>query len=111
MKDKYLEFFVKDTGIGIPQNKMEVIFDRFVQADIADKRAYQGAGLGLSITKAYVEMLGSKIWVESEVGNGSTFYFTIPYIIEAEKIIAIKNVVSLDEEEKKIKKLKILRCR
>jgi len=74
-----LEFFVKDTGIGIPKDRQEAIFKRFVQADIADKRAFQGAGLGLSITKAYVEMLGSKLWLKSEEGKGSTFYFTIPY--------------------------------
>jgi len=74
-----LEFYVKDTGIGIPIGRQEVIFERFIQADIADKMAYQGAGLGLAITKAYVEMLGGKIWVESEEGIGSTFYFTLPY--------------------------------
>lgn len=76
-----LVFFVKDTGIGIPKDRQQAIFDRFVQADISDKRAFQGAGLGLSITKAYVEMLGGTIWVESEEGKGSTFYFTIPYIL------------------------------
>jgi PAS domain S-box-containing protein len=80
-----LQFFVKDTGIGIPKDRQEVIFQRFIQADIADKMARQGAGLGLSITKAYVEMLGGKIWVESEVGVGSTFYFTLPYNAEPEK--------------------------
>jgi hypothetical protein len=74
-----LEFYVKDTGIGIPKQRHEAIFDRFVQADIEDKHAYQGAGLGLSITKAYIEMLGGRIWVESELGRGSTFYFTLPY--------------------------------
>ena len=74
-----LQFYVKDTGIGIPSNRQEAIFERFVQADISDKMARQGAGLGLSISKAYVEMLGGKIWVESEEGKGSTFYFTIPY--------------------------------
>ncbi len=78
-KSEVLEFFVKDTGIGIQKDKQRVIFDRFIQADISDKRTFQGAGLGLSISKAYVEMLGGKIWVESEVGIGSTFYFTIPY--------------------------------
>jgi len=103
-----LEFFVKDTGIGILKDRQEVVFHRFVQADISDKRAYQGAGLGLSITKAYVEMLGGKIWVESEEGKGSTFYFTIPYNTIPQEIIAIKNVVSRDKEDSQIKKLKIL---
>ena len=74
-----LEFYVKDTGIGIPKSRQDAIFDRFVQADIGDKRAFQGAGLGLSISKAYVEMLGGTIRVESEEGKGSCFYFTIPY--------------------------------
>ncbi len=78
-KGNFLEFYVKDTGIGIPTGRQEAIFERFIQADIADKNAYQGAGLGLSISKAYIEMLGGKIWVESEQGGGSTFYFTLPY--------------------------------
>ena len=103
-----LEFFVKDNGIGIPQCKMTSIFERFVQADIGDKRAFQGAGLGLSISKAYVEMLGGYIWVESEVGKGSTFYFTIPYNNEQLEIETIKYVVSDNNEEQQIKKLKIL---
>ena len=75
-----LEFFVKDTGIGISKDKQEVIFNRFVQADIDDKQALHGAGLGLSITKAYVEILGGKIWLDSKEGIGSVFYFSIPYI-------------------------------
>lgn len=77
-KGKHLEFFVKDTGIGIPKDRQEAIFERFVQADIEDKMAWQGAGLGLAITKAYVELLGGKIWLESEEGKGSTFYFNLP---------------------------------
>jgi len=74
-----LEFYIKDTGLGIPVDRQEAIFERFIQADIEDKMAMQGAGLGLAISKAYVKMLGGKIWVESEYGKGSTFYFTIPY--------------------------------
>jgi CheY-like chemotaxis protein len=64
--------------------------------------------LGLSIARAYVEMLGGKIWAESELGKGSTFYFTTPYIPVKEEIIAAKKVGSTDTTEKKIKKLKIL---
>ena len=75
----YLEFFVKDTGIGIPKDRQEAIFERFIQADIGDTRAFQGAGLGLTISKSYVEMLGGRIWEESEEGKGSSFYFTLPY--------------------------------
>ncbi len=73
-----IEFYVKDTGIGIPVNRQKAIFERFIQADIADKMALQGAGLGLSISRAYTEMLGGDIWVESIEGQGSTFYFTLP---------------------------------
>ena len=76
-----LEFYVKDTGLGIPKDKQQAIFDRFIQANLSDKRAFEGAGLGLSISKAYVELLGGKLWVESEEGKGSTFYLpflTIP---------------------------------
>lgn len=75
----FLLFYVSDTGIGIENECQELIFQRFVQADNTYKRAYQGAGLGLSISKAYVEMLGGEIWVESKIGIGSTFYFTLPY--------------------------------
>jgi signal transduction histidine kinase/ligand-binding sensor protein len=80
-----LQFYVRDTGIGIPKNRQEAIFDRFIQADIEDRKAFQGAGLGLTISKSYVEMLGGRIWIDSNSGNeseanGSTFYFTIPYI-------------------------------
>jgi len=76
--DKAIEFFVKDTGIGIPEERQKAVFDRFVQADIEDKKAYEGAGLGLAISKAYVEMLGGSIGVESNE-KGSRFYFTIPF--------------------------------
>ena len=78
-KGEEFEFFVKDTGIGIAKEMQEAIFQRFIQADIGDKMARKGAGLGLSIAKAYVELLGGKIWVKSEVNVGSTFYFTLPY--------------------------------
>jgi len=74
-----LLFFVKDTGIGISPAKKNIIFERFRQADETMNKPYEGAGLGLSISKAYVEMLGGKIWVESEAGHGSIFYFTLPY--------------------------------
>ncbi|MDP2069932.1 MAG: PAS domain-containing sensor histidine kinase [Lutibacter sp.] len=76
--EECLEFYIKDTGMGIPKDRQKAIFERFIQADISDKMAMQGAGLGLSIAKAYVELLGGKIWVDSEIGKGSTFYFTIP---------------------------------
>ena len=79
-KGSVIEFFIKDTGIGIPSDRLEAIFDRFVQADIEDKKAYEGAGLGLAISKAYVEMLGGTIWLESDE-TGSRFYFTLPHTV------------------------------
>ena len=92
-KGEEFEFYVKDTGIGIPKDRQEAIFERFIQADIVDKMARQGAGLGLAISKAYAEILGGKIWVESEKGKGSTFYFTIPYNGESKQKILIENDV------------------
>ncbi len=103
-----LEFFVKDTGIGIPQNRQKAIFERFIQADISDKMALQGAGLGLSISKAYVEMLGGKIWVESEPGKGTIFYFTIPYNSENQSDNIELNVASAEALQYKINNLKVL---
>lgn len=76
--DCSLLFKVSDTGIGVPQDKQKVIFERFVRANNDLTNPVDGAGLGLSIAKAYVERLGGKIWLESEPGRGSTFYFTIP---------------------------------
>ncbi|SDX94871.1 hypothetical protein SAMN05444411_11266 [Lutibacter oricola] len=104
-----LEFFIKDTGIGIPKDRQAAIFDRFVQADIEDKKALQGAGLGLSISKAYVEMMGGEIWVESEEGKGATFYFTLPY--KPVLISKINNSIITNQIEDKVisnKKTKIL---
>lgn len=72
------EFYVKDTGVGIPKNKLDLIFERFVQADENLARGYEGAGLGLSISKAYSEMLGGTLKVESEPGIGTCFTFSLP---------------------------------
>jgi hypothetical protein len=107
-KGKYLEFFVKDTGVGIPKNQMELIFERFRQGSESHNRGYEGSGLGLSIAKTYVEMLGGEIWVESQEGKGSTFYFTIPYNSISEEKIKIINAVSAEHKEVEIKKLKVL---
>ncbi len=107
-KGKFLEFYVIDTGIGIPKDRQTAIFERFVQADIADKNAYQGAGLGLSISKAYVGMLGGEIWVESEAGKGSAFYFTLPYQAETIKENNAGNEILPSSELTPINKFKIL---
>jgi len=79
MDGENLIFFVKDTGVGIQEDRIEAIFDRFVQADLSSSRPHEGSGLGLSIVKAYLEILNGKIWVESQPGKGSTFSFSIPY--------------------------------
>ncbi|AXT55494.1 PAS domain S-box protein [Aquimarina sp. AD1] len=79
VEDEFLQFYVKDTGMGIAKNRQKAIFERFVQADIENNYAIEGAGIGLSIAKAYSEMLGGKIWLESKKDLGSVFYFTIPY--------------------------------
>lgn len=79
IKEKHLEFFIKDTGIGIPNEMHEEIFKRFRQVENTNTREYGGSGLGLSISKAYIELLGGKIWLISSPGEGSEFYFIIPY--------------------------------
>jgi len=103
LKPNAIEFYVKDTGTGIPANRQKAIFDRFVQADIEDKKAMQGAGLGLSIAKAYTELLDGEIWLESEYGAGTTFYFTLP--------ISKLNIehYQISSGEKKLKPLKMLK--
>lgn len=73
-----LLFYVKDSGIGIPESKLEVVFERFRQADDAHARIFGGTGLGLAIVKNLVELLGGKIWVESIQNKGTAFYFTLP---------------------------------
>jgi signal transduction histidine kinase len=73
-----LLFAVADTGIGIPADQIGTIFEEFRQADATVSRDFGGTGLGLSITKKLVELHGGRIWVESEPGKGSTFFFSIP---------------------------------
>lgn len=77
-KNQNLIFYVSDTGIGIPADKQKLVFDRFAQIDQANRQVISGTGLGLSIAKGLVELLGGQIWLESEVGKGTSFYFSIP---------------------------------
>ena len=82
-----LEFIVKDTGIGIPEDKKEQLFQRFAQLDSSYTKLFQGTGLGLAISKKLVEMMGGEIWIESQVSEGSMFCFTAPFGV------ALKNEV------------------
>lgn len=78
-KSNQLYFYVSDTGIGIPKDKQEFIFQRFAQVEQSPDFLYGGTGLGLSIVKGLIDLLGGKIWIESEPGSGATFYFSLPY--------------------------------
>ena len=79
-----VDFFVRDTGIGIASDAYEKIFEIFMQEDVSDKRGYEGSGLGLSVAKGFLDMLHGQVRVESVKGEGSTFFFTIPQ----EKLVA-----------------------
>ena len=74
-----IEFSIRDSGIGISPEHQELIFERFRQVNQGNTKLYGGNGLGLSISRAYVELMDGKIWLESTPGKGSTFFFTIPY--------------------------------
>lgn len=110
LKDQFnIEFYVKDTGVGIDRRAQKIIFDRFRQADDSHTREYGGTGLGLAITKNLVELLGGNIWVESQKGHGSTFYFTLPLKTSKGKkfegkfdISAFSKVKDLDWSDKRI---------
>ena len=118
----YLKFYVKDTGIGIDKSYHEVIFNIFRQIDDTHTRKVEGMGIGLSIAKKTIEMLGGKIWVESEPTKGSTFYFTIPgsesryaivklpekNIMAMERNYAGKTILIAEDEQSNFDFLKIL---
>ncbi len=91
---KKLLFYVKDTGIGILPENMELIFERFVQVEDTLTRKFGGSGLGLPISKAFIEMMGGEIYADSDLGKGSMFYFTLPY-----DAVAQKNVIQRDFHE------------
>ncbi len=99
---------VIDTGTGIPDDRKDAIFQRFIQADIYDKRALEGSGLGLAIAKSYVEMLGGKIWVESNEGQGSTFSFTLPWQSSQEKNDSFNSHKLISNKELLEKNLQVL---
>jgi len=94
-----LIFYVRDTGIGIPEEQQETIFDRFVQADLALSRPYEGSGLGLSIAKSYTDMLDGRIWFESRERKGSTFYISLPHKRETEQSSTNKKEVEMKDTD------------
>ena len=95
-KQHLLQFYVSDTGIGIPKEKQNVIFDIFRQVEDSSTRRYGGVGISLSIAKRLTELLGGSIWLESEAGKGSIFYFTIPF----DKFEKSRDLI-IDETKKK----------
>jgi signal transduction histidine kinase/CheY-like chemotaxis protein len=108
LKFDNLEFYVKDSGIGIKPEDQEKIFEPFRQADKSISKLYGGTGLGLAISKAFVELLGGQIWVKSKPDKGSIFYFTIPYkpVNEIDKTISpikqnenFKTIIVAEDEE------------
>ena len=100
LKNGFLEFFVKDTGSGIPPEKQSIVFERFRQADEFHDRKFGGAGLGLSIVKGLVELFGGNIRLESLPGRGSIFYFTIPYFSAEETAINENTPIPAPKEKR-----------
>ena len=96
IKDAFIEFYVSDSGIGINEKNYEGIFNHFHKIEESKIKIYRGAGLGLSISKKIVELMGGEIWVYSKVGEGSTFYFTLPW--DQEKDIIEKKLNAPDEK-------------
>ncbi len=105
----WLHFMVKDSGIGIPPDKLKLIFDPFAQVDSSTTRIYGGTGLGLAIVSQLVELMGGKIWAESQIGSGSQFHFTLPLALQQgveEEVIPIQfddikgtSVLAVDDNE------------
>jgi PAS domain S-box-containing protein len=106
IENNRIVFYVKDTGIGIKKEHLSLIFERFVQGDFSASRLHEGSGLGLSIVKAYVELLEGEIKVESKVGEGTIFSFSIPCIVTENG--NSKNLKPSSEEKVHKKKIKIL---
>ncbi|HXX44612.1 MAG TPA: response regulator [Candidatus Acidoferrales bacterium] len=104
-----LHFQVRDTGIGIPKDKQQIIFDSFTQVDSSATRKYGGTGLGLAITSRLVQLMGGRIGVESEEGRGSTFHFTVrlglaeqpdqPAVVSDQSLVAHLPVLVVDDNE------------
>jgi len=120
-KNDFFEFYVEDTGIGIKEKNLEMVFERFYQIDRKKSKKQEGTGLGLTICKAIVELLGGEMWIESEFGIGTTVYFTIPIeepvyqdvITKKEEILNCnvcdnKNVLVVEDNDTNFQLLEIL---
>jgi hypothetical protein len=105
LKNNNIEFFVRDTGIGIDIENHKVIFDRFRKTDFNNNKMYDGVGLGLTICREFVKALGGNIWLESTIGNGSTFYFIIPYKKSVSNSESLNNS---GQSNKKLKKILVV---
>lgn len=120
--EKDLRFFVRDSGVGIPEEKHQLIFERFRQAEESPTRTFEGVGLGLSICKIIAELLHADIWVDSTVGEGSTFYFKLKDVlpenspVKPEKqpennqysMLSGKNILVVEDESSNMKLLEII---
>jgi PAS domain S-box-containing protein len=107
LKDSMIYFFVKDTGIGLNPEQQKIIFERFRQADDSTTRQFGGTGLGLTISKSLINLMKGEIWVESDPGKGSTFYFSLPLkisevFVPSEKTKTKEQTISIDLSGKKI---------
>ena len=96
---KMVVIFVKDTGIGIPEEKKEHIFLEFEQADGSISREFTGTGLGLSISRKLVELHGGQMWVESELGKGATFFFTLPITEKTSSALRVPDRTDISKED------------
>jgi PAS domain S-box-containing protein len=97
-----LHFAVRDTGIGIPEDRMEGLFESFSQVDLSTTRRYGGTGLGLAISKRLAEAMGGEMWAESRVGEGSTFHFTIQTEASAAPMRAFERRVTPQLEGRRV---------
>lgn len=106
VEEKYLKFYVKDTGIGIKGHHIGYLFDRFYKVEDDNSKLFRGTGIGLYLSKRVVNMLGGEIWVDSDYGRGSVFYFTIPktdFHIENDELISITSENHLADTQKQAK--------